>query len=383
MTLLLALIYLAFISLGLPDSLLGAAWPTMRVHLNAPLELAGALAMVVSAGTIVSSLLSTKLINRFGTGKVTLVSVAMTAFALIGYAVADAPWLLFLSAIPLGLGAGSVDAALNNYVAVHYEAKHMSWLHCFWGVGASAGPVILSAFIGAGRSYQGGYWTIIAIQFALVAVLFAGLKLWVNDRRQAEEGGESPVGNRQALKLKGIRSSMLTFFFYCSVETGMGLWIASYGKESLGMTAELAALTASLYYLGITVGRGLNGFLSMRYPDKTLIRFGVGVMTFAVLLMLIFRAPLMLMISGMLFGMGCAPVYPCMIHGTPGRFGTKASQAATGLQMASAYAGSTFVPPLIGVICGALGMGALPVIALLFCAALLSASEAVRKYQQD
>lgn len=174
---LLVLIYLSFISLGLPDSLLGAAWPTMRVQLNAPLELAGPLAMVVSAGTIFSSLLSAKIIHRFGTGKVTLVSVAMTAIALIGYAVADAPWLLFLSAVPLGLGAGSVDAALNNYVSLHYEAKHMSWLHCFWGVGATIGPAILSAFIGAGRSYHGGYWTIIALQFALVGVLYSGRKL--------------------------------------------------------------------------------------------------------------------------------------------------------------------------------------------------------------
>lgn len=379
---LLVLIYLSFISLGLPDSLLGAAWPTMRVQLNAPLELAGPLAMVVSAGTIFSSLLSAKIIHRFGTGKVTLVSVAMTAIALIGYAVADAPWLLFLSAVPLGLGAGSVDAALNNYVSLHYEAKHMSWLHCFWGVGATIGPAILSAFIGAGRSYHGGYWTIIALQFALVGVLYSGRKLWADSRRQSEEG-EAPVGNRQALKLKGIRSSMLTFFFYCSVETGMGLWIASYGKESLGMAAGAAALCSSMYYAGITIGRGLNGFLSMRCRDRTLIRCGVLLMTCAVLLMVLFRTPFMLMLCGILFGLGCAPVYPCMIHGTPGRFGAKASQAATGLQMASAYTGSTFMPPLFGVICGAIGMGFFPLLALVVCCMLIAASEAVRKYQKD
>ena len=378
MTVLLCVIYLSFISLGLPDSLLGAAWPTMRLDLGAPLALAGALSMVCAGGTILSSLMSARLIRRFGTGKVTLVSVAMTAVALVGYALAPSPWMLFLAAIPLGLGAGSVDAALNNYVALHYAAKHMSWLHCFWGLGATLGPMILSGCMAAGGSWRGGYGIVIALQAALTGALALSMPLW-----KRAEGGElagraraqAEMTNAQALRLPGMKAVILTFFCYCAVESSVSLWTASYMTEVRGMTAEQGALAASLFFLGITLGRGLNGFLAIRFTGKALIRAGACLMLASSLLLLLSPIPALCCAAVCLFGLGCAPVYPCMIHETPRRFGAAASQAATGLQMATAYTGSTFMPPLMGLISRQVGLTIFPWWMLLITAVMLLASE--------
>lgn len=378
MTVLLCVIYLSFISLGLPDSLLGAAWPTMRLELGAPLALAGALSMVCAGGTIVSSLMSARLIRRFGTGLVTLVSVGMTAVALVGYALAPSPWLLFVAAIPLGLGAGSVDAALNNYVALHYAAKHMSWLHCFWGVGATLGPMILSASLAAGGSWRGGYGIIIVLQAALTAVLARSLPLWKRaegDDPAGQEPGQATLTNAQALRLPGMKAVLLTFFCYCAVEASVSLWTASYMTEVRGMTAEQGALAASLFFLGITLGRGLNGFLAIRFPSKVLIRAGACLMLAASLLLVLSPAPALCFAAVCLFGLGCAPVYPCTIHETPRRFGAAASQAATGLQMAMAYTGSTFMPPLLGLISRQTGLQIFPWWMLVITAVMFLASE--------
>lgn len=358
---LLIVIYLAFIGLGLPDSLLGAAWPVMRVELGAPLPLAGMVSMICSGGTILSSLLSTRLVNRFGAGKVTAVSTAMTAAALIGYALAPAPWVLFLAAIPLGLGAGSVDAALNNYVALHYEAKHMSWLHCCWGIGCTIGPVILSACLAGGASWRMGYGVVILLQGALAVMLFRSLKQWkAESPLQAAASQEAkPLGNMQALKLPGMKAVLLTFFLYCAAESSMILWTASYA-EFVGATSEQASLASSLFFIGITLGRGLNGFLAMRFSDKRLIRLGMGGMLLGIAVLFLPLGYGGCLAGVLLFGLGCAPVYPCTIHETPSRFGPQASQAATGLQMAFAYVGSTFMPPLMGLIANVVGLGMVP-----------------------
>lgn len=376
---LLIVIYMAFIGLGLPDSLLGAAWPTMRVELGASLSLAGMVSMTCAAGTILSSLMSTRLVNRFGAGKVTAVSTAMTAVALTGYALAPAPWLLFVAAIPLGLGAGSVDAALNNYVALHYEAKHMSWLHCCWGVGCTIGPMILSACIAGGSGWRMGYGVVIALQGALAATLFLTLKQWKEDSPfQAEQQTEAALTNAQALRLPGMKAVLLTFFLYCAAESSMILWTASYA-EFIGATKDQASLASSLFFIGITLGRGLNGFLAMRFSSKTLIRAGAVGMLLGVGVMFLPLGYGGCLAGVMLFGLGCAPVYPCIIHETPHRFGAAASQAATGLQMAFAYVGTTFMPPLMGLLADVLGMGMLPYWALGLTLLMLFFNEQVNR----
>ena len=359
---LLAIIYIAFISLGLPDSLLGAAWPTMRVELGAALPMAGAVSMVCSAGTIVSSLCSARVVRRFGTGRVAAFSTAMTAVALLGYALAPSAALLFAAAIPLGLGAGSIDAALNNYVSLHYEAKHMSWLHCFWGLGASIGPVILAVCIGRGAGWRGGYLVVVSIQGALALVLCLTQRLWRAHGDSAVEdraARQRMLTNAQTLRLPGMRAVLVTFFSYSAAESSMILWIASYARH-LGATAEQASLASGLFFLGITLGRGLNGFLAIRFSSKQLIRAGTAVMLAGIAVMFLPLGYAGCLAAAGLIGLGCAPVYPCTIHETPRRFGEEASQAATGLQMACAYTGSTLMPPLMGVLSGALGLGVMP-----------------------
>ncbi len=377
---LLIVIYTAFVSLGLPDSLLGAAWPMMREDLGAPLPLAGMISMTCAAGTIVSSLLSTRLVNRFGAGKVTAVSTAMTALALTGYALAPAPWLLFVAAIPLGLGAGSVDAALNNYVALHYESRHMSWLHCCWGVGCTIGPAILSACMAGGAGWRMGYGVVIALQAVLAVTLFMTLKLWKADSPlQGNQQADAPaLTNIQALKLPGMKAVLLSFFLYCAVESTMILWTASYA-EFIGATKEQASLASSLFFIGITLGRALNGFLTVRFSSKKLIHLGVGGMLLGALVLFLPLGYAGCLAGVMLFGLGCAPVYPCTIHETPRRFGAAASQAATGLQMSFAYVGSTFMPPLMGLLADVLGLGMVPFWVLGLTLALALCNEQVNR----
>lgn len=378
---LLAIIYIAFISLGLPDSLLGAAWPTMRVELGAALPMAGAVSMVCSAGTIVSSLCSARVVRRFGTGRVTAFSTAMTAVALLGYALAPSAALLFAAAIPLGLGAGSIDAALNNYVSLHYEAKHMSWLHCFWGLGASIGPVILSVCIGRGVGWRGGYLVVVGIQGALALVLCFTQRLWRARGESAVEdraARQKMLTNAQTLRLPGMRAVLVTFFSYCAAESSMILWIASYARH-LGATAEQASLASGLFFLGITLGRGLNGFLAIRFSSRQLIRTGTAVMLAGIAVMFLPMGYAGCLAAAGLIGLGCAPVYPCTIHETPRRFGEEASQAATGLQMACAYTGSTLMPPLMGVLSGALGLGVMPWWILALTLMMLASGEMVNR----
>ena len=350
--LLLPIIYLAFISLGLPDSLLGSAWPSMYPLLGVPVSHAGILSMIISFGTIVSSLNSDRLTRALGAGKVTAISVGMTAAALFGFSVSTQFWMLCLWAVPYGLGAGSVDAALNNYVALHYESRHMSWLHCMWGIGTMVSPMVMGRVLAGGGPWTAGYRYIALFQIALTAVLFLSLPLWQKRTGEAAEDGTAPqaLSLGQVFRLPGAKEVMLCFFCYCALETTAGLWASSYLTLTRGVAADTAASFASLFYIGITAGRAACGFLTLKLSDTQMIRLGQGVLAVGVAALLV-PGPQLLALAGLvLVGVGCAPIYPSIIHATPDHFGADRSQAVIGIQMASAYVGNLVIPPLFGLL---------------------------------
>ncbi|MEJ8305241.1 MFS transporter [Saccharibacillus sacchari] len=395
----LIVIYLAFISLGLPDSLLGAAWPVMRPDLGAPLESAGMLAMIVAAGTIVSSLASGKLIAKLGTGPLTLLSCLMTAAALLGFSFAPSLLWFALLAIPLGLGAGAVDAALNHYVATHYEAHHMSWLHCFWGLGATGGPLLMSYFIKEQDSWRSGYTAVAMIQFSLVIVLLVTLPLWkkIAARREEKPAAEVVVDAaahdsaaipvtvtdeqpaKQPLRLPGVKMSLLAFLFYCGVETTVGLWGASFLVGARDVSAVTAAGWISLYYGGITIGRLITGFITLKVGNRALILAGQVISVIGAVLLMLPLPDVVVLVGFVLIGLGFAPVYPGLIHETPARFGRANSAKLIGYQMAIAYTGTTFIPPLFGVLASQAGIGLFPIVTLLLVVFMLLSSEQVNR----
>lgn len=377
-SLLLAVIYLAFISLGLPDSLLGSAWPVMHVELGAPLSAMGAVTMIISAGTIVSSLASDFLTRKLGTGVVTVVSVLLTAGAMIGFSFANAFWILCVLAVPYGLGAGGVDAALNNYVALHYKSRHMSWLHCFWGVGAIISPFIMGACLTGASGWAGGYRVVSYIQFALVAVLFFSLPLW--KKRPAQEIAAKSLTLPQTVKLKGVAFVLIAFFAYCALESTAMNWASSYLTEHHGVSAELAATFGSLFFWGITAGRFLSGFVSEKLGDRKLIRIGAGIIVVGIVLIAIpVNTEICALIGFVVVGLGCAPVYPSIIHATPANFGQEHSQAVIGVEMASAYVGTTFMPPLFGLIAQYADIGFLPLFLAIFLVLLFCMTELLNR----
>lgn len=382
---LLIIIYLAFISLGLPDSLLGAAWPVMQLDFGAPLDTAGLLFMTVAGGTIISSLVSGKVLKRFGTGKVTLVSVLMTAAALLGFYFAPAVIWLIVCAIPLGLGAGAVDTGLNDYVAANYKAHHMSWLHCFWGVGATLGPIIMAQFISEGNVWRNGYFAISVIQFVLVFILLVTLPIWkkvknknntpLNEKFLDEASDEENVNEVSPLKIKGVKLALAAFLFYCGVEAAVGLWGSSFLVNVKGLSAASAAQWVSFYYAGITVGRFITGFITFKMTNRTLIRSGQIIALAGAIILLIPLPPVFSLVGFIIVGLGLAPIFPCMLHETPARFGKQHSQSIMGYQMALAYTGTTFIPPLLGFISSHSTIGIFPVWLILFAAAMLVSSE--------
>ena len=361
------MIYLSFISLGLPDSLLGSAWPAMNVSLNAPLWGAGLVQMLISFCTIISSLNSAKLIRRFGTGKLTAISVATTALALLGFSLAKNYAFLLLMAVPLGLGAGAVDAGLNNYVALHCEAKHMSWLHCFWGVGTIIGPMILSAVLRVGGSWATGYRAVGLIQCAVSALLFATLGMWKRGNIQQEEYGAKALSVWEVLSLPGAKAGMVTFLCYCAVESTLGLWGATYISQVRGVDEATAASFGAMFYIGITVGRAASGFMAMKLLPKQMVRVGQALLALGCIFMMIPAGSTLSGIGLVVCGLGCAPIYPNIIQDTPVNYGTENSQAAIGVQMAFAYVGSTFLPSIFGALAGVGGYGLLPYFAISIC----------------
>ncbi|MFD2627650.1 MFS transporter [Oceanobacillus kapialis] len=386
--LLLLVIYLAFISLGLPDSLLGAAWPVIREDIGAPLEAAGYLFMIISAGTIISSLVSGKVIRRFGTAKVTFISVLLTAGALLGFYFSPSIFWLVICSIPLGLGAGAVDTALNNYVALHYKAHHMSWLHSFWGVGATFGPIIMAQFISGQQAWRSGYLTIATIQFALAAILLFSFPLWnmVAKNRSmtlAEETIEEETLEHdkhvKPLQIRGVKLALLSFLFYCGVEATVGLWGSSFLVNVKDLSAATAAQWVSFYWGGLTVGRFLTGFVTFKMSNRMLIRIGqITALVGAALLVLPFPHPISL-VGFIMIGFGLAPIYPCMLHETPTRFGKTHSQTIMGYQMAVAYTGSTFLPPLLGWIASLSTIAIFPFFIVLYISVMLLSSEQLNK----
>lgn len=374
-SLLLAVIYLAFVSLGLPDSLLGSAWPAIYPELGVPVSWAGGISMIIAGGTIFSSLQSDRLTRRLGTGRVTAFSVALTAAALFGFSVSGSFWQLCLWAVPYGLGAGSVDAALNNYVAVHYASRHMSWLHCMWGVGASVGPSILGFAMAGGGGWTMGYRYISLLQVALSVMLFASLPLWRGRGEAAGEegGGGKPLTIPEILRIPGTKAVMLTFFCYCALENTAILWSSSYLALHRGIPAERAAAYASLFFIGITAGRAASGFLTIRFSDCQMIRMGQGIIAAGAALVLLPIGERAALGGLLLVGLGCAPIYPCVIHSTPFHFGADKSQAIIGVQMASAYVGTCLMPTLFGVVASRLTIALFPVY-LLGLLALMAAA---------
>ena len=367
---LLAIIYAAFISLGLPDALLGAAWPSMYREIAVPVSSSGFIFMIIAGGTIVSSLQSDRLTKTFGAGKVTAFSVLLTAVALFGFSISRSYTALCLWAIPYGLGAGSVDASLNNYVALHYASRHMSWLHCMWGIGASAGPYVMGAALTGGYGWNTGYRSIAVLQFGLSAVLLVSLPLW-RKRQDGQDDPKShkaqPLSLRQVAAIPGATEIMLTFFCYCAVEQTANLWASSYLVLYHGLSAEAAAGLASLFFTGITAGRFLSGFLTLKLSDIQMIRLGQGGIAAGIFMLVLPFGKTSALLGLGLIGLGCAPVYPSIIHATPAHFGQDKSQAMIGVQMAAAYAGTCLMPPLFGLVANHITVALMP----LYLAALL------------
>ena len=361
-SLLLALIYICFISLGLPDSLLGSAWPVLHTEIDVPVSFAGIISMTIFLGTILSSLFSDKLLCKFGAGKVTAVSVTMTAVALFGFSISNQFWMLLLWAIPYGLGAGGVDAILNNYVALHFKAQHMSWLHCMWGVGASISPYIMSFALVKLDNWNYGYLIVSINQIILSVVIFASIPLWKNGATNtANEEQSKSLSFKEIFSIKGAIPCFLTFFAYCSLELTTSLWASSYLVQKWAFTPETAAGFASMFYIGITLGRLANGFLAMKLGDHFLIRMGLGIITAGIALLCVPFHSAFALIGFVIIGLGCAPIYPCIIHMTPSVFGEDKSQAMIGVQMAFAYTGFLIMPSLFGVIADYISISLLPV----------------------
>ena len=363
--LLLTVIYLSFISLGLPDSLLGSAWPTMYSELGVPISFAGIISMIIAVGTIISSLQSDRLTRKLGTGKVTAISVAMTATALFGFSISHSFLALCIWAVPYGLGAGSVDASLNNYVALHFKSRHMSWLHCMWGVGATLGPYIMGYALTKEMGWNSGYRIISILQVVLTAVLIFSLPLWEKRAQIINDNGKEitvkALSLREIIRVPGTKEVMLCFFCYCAVEQTTGLWASSYLTLYKGVPADTAASFAGMFFIGITIGRAISGFITMKLNDLQMVRMGQFIIGLGVITMLLPLGHNASLVGLIMIGLGCAPIYPCIIHSTPSHFGADKSQAIIGVQMASAYAGTCLMPPIFGLIANNITIALLPV----------------------
>lgn len=380
---LLVIIYISFISLGLPDSLLGAAWPSMYQLIDAPISYAGIISMIGAGGSIISTMFSGRILKKFNTGIVTAVSVFMTAFALFGISISNSFIELCAFAIPLGFGAGGVDSALNNYVALHYKARHMSWLHCFWGVGATAGPVILSYWLIAGQ-WRMGYRTISIIQFVLVGILIVALPLWKKVSKMDEIKEEVVVEKKMLsvaglMKLPGAKAALIAFFSYCSIEATVGVWGSTFLVMTRGIDAKTAASWISMFYFGITFGRLLSGFITIKFNQRQMIRMGLILLAIGIVLLFIPGTEILLLPGLFMIGLGCAPIFPSLLHETPKNFGAQYSQSVMGIQMASAYIGSTFMPMLFGFLAFHFGYGLFQVFMGVFLVLMFAMVEKLHK----
>lgn len=388
----LIIIYLAFISLGLPDSLLGSAWPVIWPDIGSSVGSAGIVSMVIAGGTIVSSLASGSMIKRLGTGRITLFSCFLTAGALLGFSLAPSMAWLVVLAIPLGLGAGAVDAALNHYVAENYKAHHMNWLHCFWGVGATMGPIIMSSYIADHNSWRSGYTAVSIIQFSLVIILLITLPLWKRvaamreiDRQQTENVVDNEKRQQEQIvkagifRIRGVKPTLTAFLFYCGVETTVGLWGASYLVGAKHISADTAAIWISLYYGGITLGRLITGFITLKVGNRLLIRYGQLITILGGIILVLPLSASFSLTGFMLIGLGLAPIYPGLLHETPSRFGKEHSAKLMGYQMAVAYTGTTLLPPMFGLVASQTSIGLFPSVVLAFLIFMWLSAEKVNR----
>lgn len=380
-TILLIVIYLTFISLGLPDSILGSAWPSIYPDLHINISYAGIISMIISGGTILTSLFSMRLIRRFGTGIVIVVSVAMSAIALFGFSFSNTFWQLCLWGIPYGLGAGSIDVALNNFVALQYKSRHMSWLHCFWGIGASIGPYIMGLCLMNGLKWHAGYQSIGFIQIILFLILFFTLPLWKSAKgeKKVERQESAALSIKEVIKLPGAKAILAAFFCYCALESTAGFWASSYLVLFKHVSTVTAARWASLFYLGITIGRFLCGFIADHLGNKFMIRVGHGIVGFGVLFLLLPLPDTATLIGLVIVGLGCAPIFPCLLHETPQNFGKDKSQSIMGMQMACAYMASTFMPPLFGILTEVINIRIFPIFLLVFTCIMFIMSERMNR----
>ncbi len=374
-SLLLAIIYLAFISLGLPDSLLGSAWPEMHQALGVEISAMGIVTTLISVGTVISTLISDRLARRFSTQTIVVTSVALTAVGLFGFSLSPSFPVLCIFSIPYGLGAGSIDAALNNYVALHYTSRHMSWLHCFWGVGTVVSPYVMSFALGTELGWAGGYRMVGGLQVLIFIALVVTLPVWKKVSHKTESGSEEDentekapesVGLFGALKIKGVPQVLLGFLGYCAAESTVMVWASTYFFEAKNTTEEVAAALGSLFFIGMTVGRFISGFVSDRVGDKNMIRIGMGISAVGVITVALPLGEALAIAGFLLIGLGFAPVYPSIIHSTPKSFGKENSQAIIGIQMASAYLGSTLAPPIFGLVANYVDVRLLPVYLAVF-----------------
>ena len=381
-TILLIVIYIAFIGLGIPDSLFGTAWPAIYADFRLPISYASFVTVIISGGTIISSLLSARVIKRLGTSKVCFISTAMTAAALIGFSCSKSLWPMCLLAVPLGLGAGSIDTALNNYVSLHYSAMHMSFLHCFYGVGVTVSPLVLSLVISGEQGWRGGYRIAFLIQLCITMILLLALPLWkkvhkpVND---AQEPAIKVLPLKETLRIPGVKLMCLLFICSCAIELTCGGWGSTYLVEYKHMAAEKAAGIVMFYYMGMTIGRFLSGVLAARLNSWQIIRLGQYVLGAAILILLLPVPPVAAALALFMVGLGNGPMFPNFNYLTPQNFGADISQSVMGTQMASSYVGIMLAPAVCGLIGQRMGMVIFPPYLLMFFLVMIAATRKVKR----
>ena len=367
-SLLIAVIYLIFISLGLPDSLLGSGWPAMRAFFGVPSSFAGYVSMTISFMTIISALLSPRLMRKMQTKWIVIISIMLTVAGLLGFSVCTEYWMLFLMAVPYGLGAGAIDASINNYVAMHYSGSVMNFLHCFYGVGAMISPYIMASALRRARWNEGYRWTAY-LQIAILVVCILSLPLWKrNQTKEEEETLKNSAGIREVVKIPGAVQTLIAFFAYCSGEATCFLWVPSFfAGTKKGLSAGTIASFGSLIFGGLMLGRLIAGFISNHFGDRKMIRMGIVLELLGILVvMLPFPGYVVTAVGFVMIGTGMGPVYPAIQHMAPQNFGKRNSAAMIGLQMASAYVGSTFMPMVFGLLQQALGIWIMPWYLLIF-----------------
>ena len=383
----LVIIYSAFVALGLPDALLGSAWTVMRGEMNVPLSYAGIIFAIISIGTIISALLADRVTKKLGTGLTVACGIMTTAGTLFGMSLSGSFLALCILALPYGIGAGAVDAALNKHIALYYKSKHMNWLHCCWGIGATISPYIMSHQLIHGAGWTGGYRNVALLQGAMFVALLITLPLWKKQKEtanscneQEQEQNRKVLSLPQILRIKGVRFILPAFFAYCAMEQTAGLWASSYLTLQRNIAPETAARYASLFYIGITAGRFLCGFISDKIGNKNMIRAGTGMAVLGIIAVWLPISADWLCLNGLvIIGFGCAPVFPSVIHATPDNFGKENAQAIIGVQMASAYLGITLMPPLFGVLARNINIALYPAFLFVFAVVMLVLTERLNR----